>query len=127
MDEQSILHELTIVSERSKNNTHRLDILDSKVDKLTEQNAAIIEMGASIKLLNQELIHMREDTDKNFTSIKSDVGHLSDTVKQTQKDVTELKTEPDKRKAKFADKIGWLILSSCITGVLGFVIGTILK
>ena len=48
MDEQSILHELTIVSERSKNNTHRLDILDSKVDKLTEQNAAIIEMGASI-------------------------------------------------------------------------------
>ena len=61
MDEQTIIQELTVVSERAKSNTHRLDILDGKVDKLSEQNAAIIEMGASVKILNKELIHMRED------------------------------------------------------------------
>lgn len=127
MDEQAIIQELTVTSERAKSNTHRLDILDSKVDKLSEQNAAIIEMGASVKILNKELIHMREDTDRNFTTIKENVGELSNTVKQTQKDVTELKNEPEKRKAGILDKIGWLILSSCITGVIGFVLGSFLK
>ena len=127
MDEQKILQELTVVSERAKSNSHRLDALDVKVDKLSEQNAAIIELGGSVKLLNKELIHMREDTDRNFTSIKEDVGDLTNTVKQTQKDVNELKNEPDKRKAGVLDKIWWLVISSGITGVLGFVIGSFIK
>lgn len=127
MDEQTIIQELAVVSERAKSNTHRLDILDAKVDKLSEQNAAIIEMGASVKILNKELIHMREDTDRNFTTIKENVGELSNTVNQTQKDVNELKNEPEKRKAGILDKIGGLILSSCITGVIGFILGSFLK
>lgn len=127
MDENTILQELTIVSERAKSNTHRLDMLDTKVDKLSEQNAAIIEMGASVKILNKELIHMREDTDHNFTAIKEDVGNLTSTVKQTQKDVNELKNEPDKRKANALDKIWWLVISSGITGILGFVVGSFIK
>ena len=127
MDENSIIKELTEISERSKSNTHRIDELNVKVDKLTEQNTAIIELGTSVKLLNKELIHMREDTDRNFTSIKEDVGDLTNTVKQTQKDVNELKNEPDKRKAGVLDKIWWLVISSGITGVLGFVIGSFIK
>ena len=127
MDEQRIIQDLTTIGERCKSNTHRLDVLDAKVDKLAEQNTAIIEMGASVKLLNKELIHMREDTDRNFSSIKSDVGELSQDVKQVQKDIVEVKSEPDKRKAGILDKIGWLILSSAITGALGFIIGAFIK
>ena len=127
MDEQKIIQELTTVSERAKSNSHRLDQLDAKVDKLTEQNTAIIEMGASVKLLNKELIHMREDTDRNFTSVREDVGELTQSVKQVQKDVIEVKSEPDKKKADTLDKIGWLILSSAITGALGFAVGALVK
>lgn len=127
MDENTILQELTIVSERAKSNTHRIDILDQKVDKLSEQNAAIIEMGASVKLLNQELIHMREDTDKNFTAVREDVGELSDNMKQVQKEMTDVKNQPDKRKAGLLDKIGLTILTAGITGIVGFVIGMFLK
>ena len=127
MDENSIIKELTEISERSKSNTHRIDELNIKVDKLTEQNTAIIELGTSVKLLNKELIHMREDTDKNFTTVKEDVGELSDTVKQVQKDINEVKIEPSKQKAETLDKVRWLIVSGTISGVLGFVIGMILK
>lgn len=127
MDENSIIKELTEISERSKSNTHRIDELNIKVDKLTEQNTAIIELGTSVKLLNKELIHMREDTDKNFTTVKEDVGELSDTVKQVQKDINEVKIEPSKQKAETLDKVRWLIVSGAISGVLGFVIGMILK
>ena len=127
MDENSIIKELTEISERSKSNTHRIDELNIKVDKLTEQNTAIIELGTSVKLLNQELIHMREDTDKNFTAVKEDVGELSDTVKQVQKDISEVRIEPSKKKAEALDKVRWLIVSGVISGVLGFVIGMILK
>lgn len=127
MDENSIIKELTEISERSKSNTHRIDELNVKVDKLTEQNTAIIELGTSVKLLNKELIHMREDTDKNFTAVKEDVGELSNTVKQVQKDINEVKIEPSKEKAEIFDKVRWLIVSGAISGVLGFVIGMILK
>ena len=127
MDENSIIKELTEISERSKSNTHRIDELNIKVDKLTEQNTAIIELGTSVKLLNKELIHMREDTDKNFTTVKEDVGELSNTVKQVQKDINEVKIEPSKQKAETLDKVRWLIVSGAISGVLGFVIGMILK
>ncbi len=127
MDENSIIKELTEISERSKSNTHRIDELNVKVDKLTEQNTAIIELGTSVKLLNKELIHMREDTDKNFTTVKEDVGELSNTVKQVQKDINEVKIEPSKQKAETLDKVRWLIVSGAISGVLGFVIGMILK
>ena len=127
MDENSIIKELTEISERSKSNTHRIDELNIKVDKLTEQNTAIIELGTSVKLLNKELIHMREDTDKNFTAVKEDVGELSDTVKQVQKDISEVRIEPSKKKAEALDKVRWLIVSGVISGVLGFVIGMILK
>ena len=127
MDENSIIKELTEISERSKSNTHRIDELNVKVDKLTEQNTAIIELGTSVKLLNKELIHMREDTDKNFTAVKEDVGELSNTVKQVQKDINEVKIEPSKQKAETLDKVRWLIVSGAISGVLGFVIGMILK
>ena len=127
MDENSIIKELTEISERSKSNTHRIDELNVKVDKLTEQNTAIIELGTSVKLLNKELIHMREDTDKNFTAVKEDVGELSNTVKQVQKDINEVKIEPSKEKAEIFDKVRWLIVSGILSGGLGFVIGMILK
>ena len=127
MDENSIIKELTEISERSKSNTHRIDELNVKVDKLTEQNTAIIELGTSVKLLNKELIHMREDTDKNFATVKEDVGELSNTVKQVQKDINEVKIEPSKQKAETLDKVRWLIVSGAISGILGFVIGMILK
>lgn len=127
MDDNSIIKELAEISERSKSNTHRIDELNVKVDKLTEQNTAIIELGTSVKLLNKELIHMREDTDKNFATVKEDVGELSDTVKQVQKDINEVKIEPSKQKAETLDKVRWLIVSGAISGILGFVIGMILK
>ena len=127
MDENSIIKELTEISERSKSNTHRIDELNVKVDKLTEQNTAIIELGTSVKLLNKELIHMREDTDKNFAAVKEDVGELSNTVKQVQKDINEVKIEPSKEKAEIFDKVRWLIISGILSGGLGFVLGMILK
>ena len=70
---------------------------------------------------------MREDTDKNFATVKEDVGELSDTVKQVQKDINEVKIEPSKQKAETLDKVRWLIVSGAISGILGFVIGMILK
>lgn len=127
MDENSIIKELTEISERSKSNTHRIDELNVKVDKLTEQNTAIIELGTSVKLLNKELIHMREDTDKNFTAVKEDVGELSNTVKQVQKDINEVKIEPSKEKAEIFDKVRWLIVSGILSGGLGFALGMIFK
>lgn len=127
MDENSIIKELTEISERSKSNTHRIDELNIKVDKLTEQNTAIIELGTSVKLLNKELIHMREDTDKNFTAVKEDVGELSNTVKQVQKDINEVKIEPSKEKAEIFDKVRWLIVSGILSGGLGFALGMIFK
>lgn len=125
--EEQYIRIITETAERAKSNSHRIEEMGYKIDKLSEQNIAIIEMGNSFKLLNQEMKHMREDTDRNFNSIKEDFGELSTTVKQTQKDVNELKQEPSNRKAKFVDDVKWLIVSGAITGVLGFVLGMVLK
>ena len=125
--EEKYIQIITETAERAKSNSHRIEEMGVKIDKLSEQNIAIIEMGNSFKLLNQEMRHLREDTDKNFTSVKEDFTELSTTVKQTQKDVNDLKQEPSQKKAKFVDDIKWLIISGSVTGILGFVLGMVLK
>lgn len=123
--EEKYVQLITETSERAKSNSHRIEEMGIKIDKLAEQNTAIIEMGTSFKLLNQEMKHMREDTDKNFNSIRKDVGELSDTVKQTQKDIVEIKEEPAKRKVTALNKFGWLVISAITSGAVGFVLGTL--
>ena len=108
------LKELTEISERSKSNSHRLDEVEDDIKDLKEKNATLYEMSASIKNLSEGII----DIKTNVKEIKTEQGEMKN-------EIQDLKNSPAKSKAQWVDNIGKLVITSIITGIVAFLLGTL--
>ena len=108
------LKELTEVSERSKSNSHRLDEVEDDIKSLKEQNRTLYEMSASIKTLTDGVVSIKEDVKE----IKSEQGEMKN-------EIQDLKNSPTKTKAQWVDNIGRLVITSIVTGIVAFLLGTL--
>ena len=108
------LKELTEISERSKSNSHRLDEVEDDIKDLKEKNATLYEMSASIKNLSEGII----DIKTNVKEIKTEQGEMKN-------EIQDLKNSPTKTKAQWVDNIGRLVITSIVTGIVAFVLGTL--
>ena len=108
------LKELTEISERSKSNSHRLDEVEDDIKDLKEKNATLYEMSASIKNLSEGII----DIKTNVKEIKTEQGEMKN-------EIQDLKNSPTKAKAQWVDNIGRLVITSIVTGIVAFLLGTL--
>ena len=108
------LKELTEISERSKSNSHRLDEVEDDIKDLKEKNATLYEMSASIKNLSEGII----DIETNVKEIKTEQGEMKN-------EIQDLKNSPTKTKAQWVDNIGRLVITSIVTGIVAFLLGTL--
>lgn len=93
MDEKDIEHRLTEVEGRSKSNTHRLDEMEERQDKLDD-------LVSSVKVLAD-----REQ-------------RVEDDVKEIKNDVKSIKDKPGQRWDAVVDKVVWAVLAALIAFLL---------
>ena len=93
MDEKDLEHRLTEVEGRSKSNTHRLDEMEERQDKLDD-------LVSSVKVLAD-----REQ-------------RVEDDVKEIKSDVKSLTSKPGQRWDSIVDKVVWAVLAALIAFLL---------
>ena len=103
------------VDSRSKSNEHRIDELDTQVNKMQETQITLIKLANGVDKMADQLVDMKED-------IKD--------VKISQKDLSEKVTTLENRPAQqskkrldnIAEKITWLV----VAGIAGYILATLL-
>ena len=108
------LKEITETSERSKSNSHRLDEMEGDIKSLKEENKTLYEMSASIKSMTDGIVSIKDDVKE----IKSEQGEMKN-------EIQDLKNSPTKTKAQWVDNIGKLVITSIVTGIVAFLLGTL--
>ena len=71
-------------------------------------------MSASIKTLTDGVVSIKEDVKE----IKSEQGEM-------KTEIQDLKNSPTKTKAQWVDNIGKLVITSIVTGIVAFLLGTL--
>ena len=103
------------IDSRSRSNEHRIDELDTQMDKMQETQITLVKLANGVDKMADQLVHMKED-------IKD--------VKASQKDLSEKVTTLENRPAQqskkrldnIAEKITWLV----IAGIAGYILATLL-
>lgn len=103
------------VDSRSKSNEHRIDELDTQVNKMQETQITLIKLANGVDKMADQLVDMKED-------IKD--------VKVSQKDLSEKVTTLENRPAQqskkrldnIAEQITWLV----VAGIAGYILATLL-
>lgn len=103
------------VDSRSKSNEHRIDELDTQMDKMQETQITLVKLANGVDKMADQLVDMKED-------IKD--------VKISQKDLSEKVTTLENRPAQqskkrldnIAEKITWLV----VAGIAGYILATLL-
>ena len=108
------IREITETYESSKRNSQRLDEVEDDIKSLKEENRTLYEMSASIKTLTDGVVSIKEDVKE----IKSEQGEMKN-------EIQDLKNSPTKTKAQWVDNIGRLVITSIVTGIVAFVLGTL--
>ena len=108
------LREITETSERSKSNSHRLDEMEGDIKSLKEENKTLYEMSASIKSMTDGIVSIKDDVKE----IKTEQGEM-------KSEIQDLKNSPTKTKAQWVDNIGKLVITSIVTGILAYLLGTL--
>ena len=108
------LREITETSERSKSNSHRLDEMEGDIKSLKEENKTLYEMSASIKSMTDGIVSIKDDVKE----IKSEQGEM-------KTEIQDLKNSPTTTKAQWVDNIGKLVITSIVTGIVAFLLGTL--
>lgn len=103
------------IDSRSRSNEHRIDELDTQMDKMQETQITLVKLANGVDKMADQLVDMKED-------IKD--------VKVSQKDLSEKVTTLENRPAQqskkrldnIAEKITWLV----IAGIAGYILATLL-
>ena len=105
---------ITQIDERSKSNSHRLDEAEADIKDLKEKNNALFEMSASIKNLSE-----------GIATVKTDVREIRVEQGEMKSEISDLKNAPNKTKAGWVDNISKLVITSIVTGIVAFLLGTL--
>lgn len=103
------------IDSRSRSNEHRIDELDTQMDKMQETQITLVKLANGVDKMADQLVDMKED-------IKD--------VKASQKDLSEKVTTLENRPAQqskkrldnIVEKITWLV----VAGIAGYILATLL-
>ena len=103
------------IDSRSRSNEHRIDELDTQMDKMQETQITLVKLANGVDKMADQLVDMKED-------IKD--------VKASQKDLSEKVTTLENRPAQqskkrldnIVEKIKWLV----VAGIEGYILDNLL-
>lgn len=103
------------VDSRSKSNEHRINELDSQMDKMQETQITLVKLANGVDKMADQLVDMKED----IKEVKVSQKDLSDKV-------TTLENRPaqqsKKRLDNIVEKVTWLV----VAGIAGYILATLL-
>ena len=114
MTHEDLVREITEVSQMEKNNSHRIETLESDVKELQESNKAIYQINANIEKICTSMSYTNKKLDENTEDIK--------TVK---KEIADVKAEPDRKRSKLVDAVIHVAIAAISGGIIGFILSEV--
>lgn len=101
--------------------------MNKRLESVEDTTKMIYDINANMKVLVNEMKEINENHKESNKSIKEDIKNIREDVSSVKSEIDIVKQAPANEKANKFDKVSWLVLSSIITAILGFVIGMVLK
>ena len=108
----------------------RINKMEKSIEELQRENKAIYEINTNVRLLAESMTTVKNDiaeTKENIKEVKSTHIKLGEKVDKeisaVKEDINEVKTQPEKAKAAWWDKVLWLVVGGCLSAVVTFLIG----
>lgn len=109
---ENYLTAITLIDERSKSNSHRLDAVEEDIKDLKEKNTALYEINSNIRTLSEGILTVKND----IQEVRTEQGEM-------KSDIAELKNVPTQSKAKAFDTAWKFIVTALATGLVSFILG----
>lgn len=116
---------------RSNQHVHdeRLTKMEKDIEALQKENKAIYEINTNVRLLAESMTTVKQDiaeTKENIKEVKSTHIKLGEKVDKeisaVKKDINEVRSQPEKAKAAWWDKVVWLVAGGFISAALAIII-----
>lgn len=116
---------------RSNQHVHdeRLTKMEKDIEALQKENKAIYEINTNVRLLAESMTTVKQDiaeTKENIKEVKSTHIKLGERVDKeisaVREDINEVRSQPEKAKAAWWDKVVWLVAGGFISAALAIII-----
>lgn len=117
--EQVILIE---TEQRSKANTHRLNSIDNEIKEIKNDQKAIYKIATSVEVIAQRVSNIEDKVDDTNNKVNAQTKAWQ----ETERRLTEVKNEPDKRIAQNVNSLRMAIVTSVCTFIATGIVGAII-
>ena len=116
---------------RSNQHVHdeRLTKMEKDIEALQKENKAIYEINTNVRLLAESMTTVKQDiaeTKENIKEVKSTHIKLGERVDKeisaVREDINDVRSQPEKAKAAWWDKVVWLVAGGFISAALAIII-----
>ena len=116
---------------RSNQHVHdeRLTKMEKDIEALQKENKAIYEINTNVRLLAESMTTVKQDiaeTKENIKEVKITHIKLGERVDKeisaVKEDINEVRSQPEKAKAAWWDKVVWLVAGGFISAALAIII-----
>ncbi len=119
------MQRLTEVEQRSKTNTHAIAELKEELKEVQNEQKAIYEINANIKLMAQSVASVKEDVSDMKEDISNTNKEVKDDIGKVKERISNIENKPDKDVANAFRKYRDTIIALIVTGVAAFVLGQV--
>lgn len=109
---------LEAVDQRGKSNEHRIDELETNMDKLHDTQLTLVKLANGVDKMGEQLVEM-----------KSDIKDMKNNYSELGEKVIQLENAPavnaKKRLDVIYDKILWVIVGGAVAALLSYLIPAI--
>ncbi len=114
---------LAEVEQRSKSNTHAIEELKEEIKEVQNEQKALYEINANIKLMAQSVASVKEDVSDMKDDISNTNKEVKDDIRKVKERVTNIENKPDRDDATVFRKYRDSIIALIVTGIAAFVLG----
>lgn len=123
--EEKYIELITETSERAKSNTHQIEEVKNDIRDIKEEYKIINRLATSIELLVRDMTHVKSDIVeiKDVQSVTQ--ASLSEMRSDMKTELSEVRNEDIVKKAKTYENIKSIVIGLIVSGIAGFILGTI--
>lgn len=123
--EEKYIELITETSERAKSNTHQIEEVKNDIRDIKEEYKIINRLATSIELLVRDMTHVKSDIVeiKDVQSVTQ--ASLSEMRSDMKTELSEVRNEDIVKKAKTYENIKSIVIGLIVSGITGFILGTI--
>lgn len=123
--EEKYIELLTETSERAKSNTHQIEEIKNDIRDIKEEYKIINRLATSIELLVRDMTHVKSDIVeiKDVQSVTQ--AALSEMRSDMKTELSEVRNEDIVKKAKTYENIKSIVIGLIVSGIAGFILGTV--